>query len=129
MIRRPPISTRTDTLFPYTPLFRSGRERRIKAPAASRARPDEARDRLAPVDPRRRAPLQLLVAPLGLTCFLHCSDPRVVLFPHIAFDHREDVTLPALLPRFARTREATTHLSLHASLSTSSLLFPSIICF
>src|SRR3546814_5280195 len=25
MIRRPPISTRTDTLFPYTTLFRSGR--------------------------------------------------------------------------------------------------------
>src|SRR3546814_2917329 len=25
MIRRPPISTRTATLFPYTPLFRSGR--------------------------------------------------------------------------------------------------------
>src|SRR3546814_16350013 len=24
MIRRPPISTRTDTLFPYTPLFLSG---------------------------------------------------------------------------------------------------------
>src|SRR3546814_3041368 len=28
MIRRPPRSTRTDTLFPYTTLFRSGRERR-----------------------------------------------------------------------------------------------------
>src|SRR3546814_7081703 len=40
------------------------RDRRIKAPAASRARPDEARDRLGPVDPRRRAPLQLLVEPL-----------------------------------------------------------------
>src|SRR3546814_3760783 len=26
MIRRPPRSTRTDTLFPYTPLFRSGRD-------------------------------------------------------------------------------------------------------
>src|SRR3546814_2719257 len=26
MIRRPPISTRTDTLFPYTTLFRSGRD-------------------------------------------------------------------------------------------------------
>src|SRR3546814_6078156 len=26
MIRRPPRSTRTDTLFPYTSLFRSGRE-------------------------------------------------------------------------------------------------------
>src|SRR3546814_2474645 len=24
MVRRPPRSTRTDTLFPYTPLFRSG---------------------------------------------------------------------------------------------------------
>src|SRR3546814_9467381 len=29
MIRRPPRSTRTDTLFPYTTLFRSGRSRRI----------------------------------------------------------------------------------------------------
>src|SRR3546814_3804037 len=27
MIRRPPRSTRTDTLFPYTPLFRSGQRR------------------------------------------------------------------------------------------------------
>src|SRR3546814_3880634 len=28
MIRRPPRSTRTDTLFPYTTLFRSGRDSR-----------------------------------------------------------------------------------------------------
>src|SRR3546814_1747169 len=28
MIRRPPRSTRTDTLFPYTTLFRSAREQR-----------------------------------------------------------------------------------------------------
>src|SRR3546814_17855221 len=28
MIRRPPRSTRTDTLFPYSTLFRSGRARR-----------------------------------------------------------------------------------------------------
>src|SRR3546814_9223785 len=42
MIRRPPRSTRTDTLFPYTTLFRSG---------------DEARGRAAGrgQDPRRRA--------------------------------------------------------------------------
>src|SRR3546814_4869963 len=33
MIRRPPRSTRTDTLFPYTTLFRSGRCR--KSPAAA----------------------------------------------------------------------------------------------
>src|SRR3546814_3315652 len=29
MIRRPPRSTRTDTLFPYTPLFRSDRRHRL----------------------------------------------------------------------------------------------------
>src|SRR3546814_13960819 len=29
MIRRPPVSTRTDTLFPYTTLFRSFREPEI----------------------------------------------------------------------------------------------------
>src|SRR3546814_4642199 len=31
MIRRPPRSTRTDTLFPYTTLFRSGRRARLQA--------------------------------------------------------------------------------------------------
>src|SRR3546814_20049102 len=30
MIRRPPKSTRTDTLFPYTPLFRSDQRRDIR---------------------------------------------------------------------------------------------------
>src|SRR3546814_9690957 len=32
MVRRPPRSTRTDTLFPYTTLFRSADARRIQAP-------------------------------------------------------------------------------------------------
>src|SRR3546814_7192243 len=45
MIRRPPRSTRTDTLFPYTTLFRS---------ASRRAPGDGRRDRL-PADPRRPA--------------------------------------------------------------------------
>src|SRR3546814_3311241 len=36
MIRRPPRSTRTDTLFPYTTLFRSS-ARRVPAPASARA--------------------------------------------------------------------------------------------
>src|SRR3546814_11317131 len=31
MIRRPPRSTRTDTLFPYTTLFRSGEDRLVVA--------------------------------------------------------------------------------------------------
>src|SRR3546814_18085259 len=36
MIRRPPISTRTDTLFPYPTLFRSGREPGFAGQAADR---------------------------------------------------------------------------------------------
>src|SRR3546814_1001609 len=57
LIRRPPISTRTDTLFPYTTLFRS----RVPAhqPAGCRAgvvddRADAAEGRLCAT--RRRAP-------------------------------------------------------------------------
>src|SRR3546814_1074148 len=38
MIRRPPSSTRTDTLFPYTTLFRS-RHRRLPATPPGRALP------------------------------------------------------------------------------------------
>src|SRR3546814_6703282 len=34
MIRRPPRSTRTDTLFPYTTLFRSHRSVKIRAGAS-----------------------------------------------------------------------------------------------
>src|SRR3546814_6619049 len=46
MIRRPPRSTRTDTLFPYTTLFRSCDARRC-------ARPDDGREWLS--DPRTGA--------------------------------------------------------------------------
>src|SRR3546814_6229124 len=35
MIRRPPRSTRTDTLFPYTTLFRSGLDDKVRAYASS----------------------------------------------------------------------------------------------
>src|SRR3546814_4186984 len=46
MIRRPPRSTRTDTLFPYTTLFRSQRRQRIgqlqQVPAGDPRLPAEA---------------------------------------------------------------------------------------
>src|SRR3546814_8377103 len=48
MIRRPPRSTRTDTLFPYTTLFRSSRRRHARADAfggvAISARDDRGSD-------------------------------------------------------------------------------------
>src|SRR3546814_3214905 len=40
MIRRPPRSTRTDTLFPYTTLFRSPHRRRQGEQAGKRQQPD-----------------------------------------------------------------------------------------
>src|SRR3546814_12864440 len=42
MIRRPPRSTRTDTLFPYTTLFRSGNDLDAFALAASATDPEKA---------------------------------------------------------------------------------------
>src|SRR3546814_12269897 len=48
MIRRPPRSTRTDTLFPYTTLFRSGVDRRLRvAQQRRRDRNRVADDRFA----------------------------------------------------------------------------------
>src|SRR3546814_4227800 len=38
MIRRPPRSTRTDALFPYTTLFRSSRRQSPRLPSARRSR-------------------------------------------------------------------------------------------
>src|SRR3546814_8096042 len=60
MIRRPPRSTRTDTLFPYTTLFRSPLHRDVRA--------DES-EAVALVPERARAegfqPLDLIRCPLG----------------------------------------------------------------
>src|SRR3546814_1622249 len=58
MIRRPPRSTRTDTLFPYTTLFRSGRAetgRKPAGPVRSRAGSGGCRRRgyVASAGPRR----------------------------------------------------------------------------
>src|SRR3546814_15153218 len=46
MIRRPPRSTRTDTLFPYTTLFRS---LRVGIAPAGGAEPSDVAHRVAPV--------------------------------------------------------------------------------
>src|SRR3546814_20034524 len=53
MIRRPPRATRTDTLFPYTTLFRSGTARKSAAKKTAARRKPAAR-------PRRITPDQAL---------------------------------------------------------------------
>src|SRR3546814_7959922 len=55
MLRRPPRSTRTDTLFPYTTLFRSRLRRRPGGRPDVRALPRAERRQRAAVSPRRRS--------------------------------------------------------------------------
>src|SRR3546814_4509602 len=69
MIRRPPRSTRTDTLFPYTTLFRSaGRDRRRRLahePAQDLLHPARRRRARHGADRRARAPGALSAGPSG----------------------------------------------------------------
>src|SRR3546814_20375119 len=72
MIRRPPRSTRTDTLFPYTTLFRSGRRELLAHLRRTRARERQV---------GTRADL-LLDAPLDR------FDQHVLFVDALAEDHR-----------------------------------------
>src|SRR3546814_3336514 len=80
MIRRPPRSTRTDTLFPYTTLFRSVRAAAkldgVSTGARAIADPP-ARDAEAPAD----ATLDAFLAGVG---------PRAFRFAEAGLRHRED---------------------------------------
>src|SRR3546814_2269362 len=55
MIRRPPRSTRTDTLFPYTTLFRSGQQNE-PCPRRSHAPANPGQDRALAPDPEKPHP-------------------------------------------------------------------------
>src|SRR3546814_4434874 len=68
MIRRPPRSTRTDTLFPYTTLFRSQRRRRLLLPRPRPPARRRSRNRRA----WPRAPAGRVFPPgLGTRSLLH----------------------------------------------------------
>src|SRR3546814_4975767 len=64
MIRRPPRSTRTDTLFPYTTLFRSGVERHFDG-ATFAATWESGTRRLARLDVDLGARSTLALVPSG----------------------------------------------------------------
>src|SRR3546814_4685049 len=68
MIRRPPRSTRTDTLFPYTTLFRSGSRPRAEARGRGQIALRAADDRPRPLQGGQRyagAPRRRQVARAG----------------------------------------------------------------
>src|SRR3546814_4805144 len=75
MIRRPPISTRTDTLFPYTTLFRS------KSGIPDRVRDDEGEWMTAP------HPQTAPMPPSHSTPRLHPRAQRTHLLPQLADPH------------------------------------------
>src|SRR3546814_16203260 len=80
MIRRPPRSTRTDTLFPYTTLFRSRHHDRLGAQAPSRQENDpRSPNMLLRRTPRRNNRLK----PLRV----RCSDLDLDTRSHAASSH------------------------------------------
>src|SRR3546814_16621855 len=79
MIRRPPRSTRTDTLFPYTPLFRSAPVN----PQTDAARAWNYADSDLPVDPN----VIFRVLPNGMKyALLHNGTPKDSVVLRMRFD-------------------------------------------
>src|SRR3546814_11597577 len=93
MIRRPPRSTRTDTLFPYTTLFRSHMDTQSprRGHAARSDRPDRSRPH-----PRRRQPMTktqiaaLCAAAMALpaSTAYAVQSPEIAAATDTAFDRR-----------------------------------------
>src|SRR3546814_15001379 len=84
MLRRPPRSTRTDTLVPYTPLFRADRPDQMRVAMAERGHRDagaevEITSTVGGVEVRTLAPLEREVHPRVSRhqCFAHDTAPSV----------------------------------------------------
>src|SRR3546814_7236784 len=113
MIRRPPRSTRTDTLFPYTPLFRSifpvGQ---LPAKATIAANPKFVRQLVAKVAPAPHAHLKPQLAltaaqdrfhlGIALKAFRHARHflARLLAARHVAGAIKPVTVLGELLPAF-----------------------------
>src|SRR3546814_1194828 len=90
MIRQPPRSTRTDTLFPYTTLFRSVARRRVDLAAGEAARAGFG---------RRLGHARALGEHARGGVVDHAVDPGDVA-DHVVVEHRLDA--PAFGPRLRR---------------------------
>src|SRR3546814_15626206 len=75
MIRRPPRSTRTDTLFPYTTLFRSPRLAVLARAALVEQRADGVDD----LDVRALGVTADVVGLANAATFKHCTDRRAMV--------------------------------------------------
>src|SRR3546814_13606845 len=107
VIRRPPRTTRTDTLFPYTTLFRSRRADDVDAAVEG-----EHHRLLGRLEQRPRHDVETHVAEgrsddVGtaiVPVLAHLGDEQFGLAPHAAFDRRDAVEhlLPAVVAFIGR---------------------------
>src|SRR3546814_6740026 len=112
MIRRPPRSTRTDTLFPYTTLFRSLDQcRRVIVPAARRARGRDPANRIGSAHLRFDATREDLVHPREFAAGLRPAQPALDRGQQIGLDDRKRLPLDAEIPCFAPHRRSEEHTS------------------
>src|SRR3546814_8603981 len=93
MIRRPPRSTRTDTLFPYTTLFRSSRAAaRFRATGCQFPCVCDRRGGMSNAMPASREPLALYAIGLGSNRrHARHGDPRAVLLAALAALESDDI--------------------------------------
>src|SRR3546814_10265974 len=99
MIRRPPSSTRTDTLFPYTTLFRSALPPALRSVSAHPCAPlssTSATRTLAPCCARDDAIARPIprAAPVTIAT-LPSSSPDIDLVPHVLTRVRRGANSPA----------------------------------
>src|SRR3546814_13060221 len=114
MIRRPPRSTRTDTLFPYTTLFRSydGRNRKSTANAAER------REGSDPSADRGGVELRLL----GVTLRPQVTPPLAKPATHLSGQRRTARCVLAGLARHAYIAQTRRPLCTHHRASARAAL-------
>src|SRR3546814_4296040 len=112
MIRRPPRSTRTDTLFPYTTLFRSTAAR--KGHALCRSWPEQSRSHRCPTDRRNDGASHPDQPPIGgLAAWREAV-------PSVRSGARSDPGAPARRLRQGRRRRSEEHTSELQSLRRTS---------
>src|SRR3546814_7174186 len=115
MLRRPPRSTRTDTLFPYTTLFRSWRQSGgFEALHPLRQRPERTVERHILVDSVDRAGLRTADATVGIALAALQTTPNDVLLYHV---ERGPQAIAHIFAAARRSEEHTSELQSLMSIS------------